>query len=172
MLFGCQLRWTQKFPGTKRKAKLVKSTAVMMLGKQSLCPRRQGPAPGLAYTGTDAGSGPTACTAPCGYLCLEPCLFISSDEGLHVQALAIPPASSRSLASPVGGRVHRPKDPGKRACPELFGQEISAAWYPGWGDVGSRDPFPLTLRAPYPVGGSTGQRGSEWDPGQGPRDQV
>lgn len=23
MLFGCKLRWTQKFPGTKQKAKLV-----------------------------------------------------------------------------------------------------------------------------------------------------
>lgn len=115
MLFGCKLRWTQKFPGTKQKAKLVKSTAVMMLVRQALCPRRQGLAPGTACTVTGTGFVPTDCTAPSSCSRTEPCLFISTDETLHLPALSVPPASSLSSARSVGrGSTIGKTDPGKR----------------------------------------------------------
>lgn len=173
MLFGCKLRWTQKFPGTKQKAKLVKSTAVMMLVRQALCPRRQGLAPGTACTVTGTGFVPTDCIAPSSYSRMEACLFISIDERLHLPALSVPPTSSRSSASSVGGGIHHWEDRSREeACPELFEQEISASWHPDWGAVSSRYPVPLTTRTSHPMGGGTVREGSEWDPGQGLWDQV
>lgn len=62
MLSGCKLRWTQNFPGTRQRAKLVKSTAEMML-VSGLCAQDDRAAPGPACTVTGTHFVPTPGTA-------------------------------------------------------------------------------------------------------------
>lgn len=71
MLFGCKLRWVQKFPGTKQRARLMKSAAVVMLVSRLCAHEDRGRLQGqLVYT---------ARTAPHSCLCTE-ALFISIDK--------------------------------------------------------------------------------------------
>lgn len=64
MLSGCKLRWTQNFPGTRQRAKLVKSTAEMML-VSGLCAQddRAAPGPACTVTGTHFVPTPGTCYA-------------------------------------------------------------------------------------------------------------
>ena len=58
MLFGCKLRRTQKFPGTKQSIQLARSTAVRM-PVSGLCAQDDRAAPGPACTMTGKRSVPT-----------------------------------------------------------------------------------------------------------------
>lgn len=81
MLSGCKLRWTQNFPGTRQRAKLVKSTAEMML-VSGLCAQDDRAAPGPACTVIGTHFVPTSGTAMHRHWCTGGFLFIHIDKGL------------------------------------------------------------------------------------------